>query len=326
MHLLYYRKDVSIPIKRSSNEATHNMHRLLQRHANEASTPSGTVISPLVTPTSTPTTSTSPPFGSVSTPSSTPAPSSAPASTTILSSTPASTHTPSTPPLFGTVSAPSSTQPPSSAPSSTETPSTPISTEQQDGRIHIKVRENALLPLGKCSTIIKKSFLDKVDENGYKWVTISEEIKQFYWEEFQKKYQWDAVVGGKAPPTHNGGSASHQQIAADMEEYTGQAPSCYDVFMFTHTKDHDGKTFQVDKAKEVHDLFVSRHADLALLGEEVDESELFYTVVRGHDRKRRIYGLGSYDMSIFRENSSQTCTSPDTTCEKHHLETKIQKL
>lgn len=27
--------------------------------------------------------------------------------------------------------------------------------------------------------------------------------------------------------------------------------------MFTHTKDHDGKTFQVEKAKEVHvSLFV----------------------------------------------------------------------
>ncbi|CAI9294297.1 unnamed protein product [Lactuca saligna] len=96
--------------------------------------------------------------------------------------------------------------------------------------------------------------------------------------------------------------------------------------MFTHTKDHDGKTFQVDKAKEVHDLFVSRRADLALLGEEVDESELFYTVVGGHDRKRRIYELGSYGRSILPEISSQTCTSPDTTSEKHHIETKIQKL
>ncbi|CAI9262211.1 unnamed protein product [Lactuca saligna] len=142
----------------------------------------------------------------------------------------------------------------------------------------------------------------------------------------KKKNRRKDVLGGKAPLTHNGGSTSHQQVAADMEEYTGQAPSCYDVFMFTHTKDHDGKTFQVDKAKEVHDLFVSRRADLALLGEEVDESELFYTVVGGHDRKRRIYELGSYGRSILPEISSQTCTSPDTTSEKHHIETKIQKL
>ncbi|CAI9272562.1 unnamed protein product [Lactuca saligna] len=37
--------------------------------------------------------------------------------------------------------------------------------------------------------------------------------------------------------------------------------------------DHDEKTFQVEKAK-VHDLFVSRHVDLALLEEEVLESKL----------------------------------------------------
>lgn len=65
---------------------------------------------------------------------------------------------------------------------------------------------------------------------------------------------------------------------------------------------------------------------MALLGEEVDESERFYIFVGGHDRKRRIYVLGSYGRSIFRENTSQTCTSPNTTSEKHHLETKIQKL
>ncbi|CAH1420517.1 unnamed protein product [Lactuca virosa] len=229
-------------------------------------------------------------------------------------------------------------------------------------------------------------------------ITFSEETKHFYWEEFQKKCQWDVVVsesvvkvaweqkakeryqqyiydistrnptrekpchieiqvwnawnaiwnledfkkkseqkkrrkgvvGGKAPPTYNGGSASHQQIVADMEEYTGKDPSCYELFMFTHTKDHDGKTFQVDKTKEVHlslfDLFVSRCADLALLGEEVPESELFYAAVGGHDRKKIVYRLGSYGRSIFRENSSQICTSPDTTFEKDHLERKIQKL
>nr|KAJ0216557.1 hypothetical protein LSAT_V11C300139080 [Lactuca sativa] len=111
-----------------------------------------------------------------------------------------------------------------------------------------------------------------------------------------------------------------------LEEYTGKAPSCYELFMFTHTKDHDGKTFQVEKAKEVHDLFVSRRADLALLGEEVPKNELFYTAVGGHDHKKRVYGLGSYDKSIFHENSSQTCTSLDISFQKHHLETKIQKL
>nr|KAJ0193042.1 hypothetical protein LSAT_V11C800396090 [Lactuca sativa] len=110
------------------------------------------------------------------------------------------------------------------------------------------------------------------------------------------------------------------------EEYTGKAPSMYDVFIFTHTKDHDGKTFLDDKLKKVHDFIESRRADLELLGEKVDENEFFYTAVGGHDRKRRIYEFGSYDRSIFPIDSSKTCSSPDTNSEKHHLETKIQKL
>nr|KAJ0192961.1 hypothetical protein LSAT_V11C800415750 [Lactuca sativa] len=69
----------------------------------------------------------------------------------------------------------------------------------------------------------------------------------------------------------------------------GKVLSCYDVFMFTHTKDHDGKTFQVNKDKEVH--------------------------VR-HDHKKRVYRLRSYGRSIFPENSSQTCTSLDTSSKK----------
>nr|KAJ0220214.1 hypothetical protein LSAT_V11C200072480 [Lactuca sativa] len=70
------------------------------------------------------------------------------------------------------------------------------------------------------------------------------------------------------------------------------------------------RLFQVKKAEEVHDLFLSRHADLPLLGEEVPESELFYTTGR----------------LIFPKNSSQTCTSLDTSSEIHHIRTEIRKL
>ena len=42
-----------------------------------------------------------------------------------------------------------------------------------------------LSPAGKCSYIIKNAGLYKGDPKGYKWATLSEETKQFYWEEFQ---------------------------------------------------------------------------------------------------------------------------------------------
>ena len=45
----------------------------------------------------------------------------------------------------------------------------------------------------------------------------SEEFKKK--SEENKKNRRKGVEGGIAPPTHNGGSASHKQIAADMVSY-----------------------------------------------------------------------------------------------------------
>lgn len=71
---------------------------------------------------------------------------------------------------------------------------------------------------------------------------------------------------------------------------------------------------------------MSRREELELLGEEIDESELFYRAVGGYDRKKRIYGLGSYGNSVLADKSSETSTSSNPNSDKHHLETKIQKL
>lgn len=37
---------------------------------------------------------------------------------------------------------------------------------------------------------------------------------------------------------------------------------------------------------------------LEAIGEEIDEDKLFYDVVGGHDRKKRLYGFGSYGKCI----------------------------
>ncbi|KAI3753887.1 hypothetical protein L2E82_25951 [Cichorium intybus] len=316
---------------------------------------------------------------------------------------PTFTPTPSNPPHVGTTSAPSSTPfsttAPSQFPSSTPDRSAPISSEQQetrvDGRIYVYADGKDLEPSSKCAYIIRKAFIDRVDPDGYKWVMISEEIKQFYWEEFQKKCYWDVedaesvktawehvakekyrtyiynmssrtrnptqqkpshikehvwaswnvvwnseefkknseqnkknrrkgVEGGIAPPTHNGGSASYKQIAADMEEVMGQPPSLYELFMFTHTKDHDGKSLD-ERAKQVHEFYESQRADSEPIGEEVDDSEMFYKAAGGHDRKKRVYGLGSYGRALFLKNSyGGSCTPSNTNPQQ--VKSKIQKL
>nr|KAJ0192017.1 hypothetical protein LSAT_V11C800453970 [Lactuca sativa] len=177
------------------------------------STPSSTTA-PLTTSTSTPTftrtTSTPLLFGTISAPRSTPSSTTAPSSTSV--STLTFTSTTSTPLMFDTLSttsctpAPSSTQARSSSPLSTLAPSStpssiplPSSTpsfgadpqtpldEQNETREHLRITVQAkeLSPSGKCSYIITKTFRNKVDPNRDKWATLSEETKQFYWEEFQ---------------------------------------------------------------------------------------------------------------------------------------------
>nr|GMD54394.1 uncharacterized protein LOC109173928 [Ipomoea batatas] len=60
------------------------------------------------------------------------------------------------------------------------------------------------------------------------------------------------------------------------------------MFKHTHTKKHDGQTFIAEKDKQIHDA------------------------VGGHDKKRRIYGLGSYGTFIrgpINANTSDNITS-----------------
>ena len=59
--------------------------------------------------------------------------------------------------------------------------------------------------------------------------------------------------------------------------------------------------------------------------EEVDDTEMFYKAVGGHDRKKRVYGLGLYGTSMFLGKSSdEKCTTPNSN--PQHLKSKIQKL
>nr|KAJ0191511.1 hypothetical protein LSAT_V11C800396800 [Lactuca sativa] len=63
----------------------------------------------------------------------------------------------------------------------------------------------------------------------------------------------------------------------------GHDPAHHELFLYTHTKNHDGVTFLVDKAKKIHDDFMERCARLEAIGEEIDEDKLFDDVVGGHD-------------------------------------------
>ena len=66
----------------------------------------------------------------------------------------------------------------------------------------------------KNPTHEKPSHIEQQVWNAWNAIWNSEDFKKK--SEQNKKNRRKGVVGGKAPPTHNGGSASHKQIALDM--------------------------------------------------------------------------------------------------------------
>ncbi|CAH1436979.1 unnamed protein product [Lactuca virosa] len=198
-----------------------------------------------------------------------------------------------------------------------------------DGLLYIGVRDKELFPSGPCSSIIYESFGERADLNGYSWVTLSDETKLLYWDEFHKKCHWDeaktprrGVADGQALSTHTGGSASHSKIASDLKKLWGHDPAHHELLLYTHTKNHDGVTFLVDKAKKIHDDFMERCDRLEAIGEEIDEEKLFYDVVGGHDRKKRLYGFGSYGKRI--RSSKGSSEMHREQYEDNNAETKVE--
>nr|KAJ0204361.1 hypothetical protein LSAT_V11C500254890 [Lactuca sativa] len=163
-----------------------------------------------------------------------------------------------------------------------------------------------------CSSVIYESFGERDDLNGYSWAALSDETKLLYWDKFHKcghpglqdgilktskkkseqnkKNRRRGVADGQALSTHTGGSASHSKIASNLKKLWGHDPAHHELFLYTHTKNHDGVTFLVDKAKKSHDDFMERCDWLEAIGEEIDEDKLFYDV--------RLYGFGSYGKRI----------------------------
>ncbi|XP_019158533.1 PREDICTED: uncharacterized protein LOC109155304 [Ipomoea nil] len=153
--------------------------------------------------------------------------------------------------------------------------------------------------------------------------------------ELAKKNRRGGVLTGVAQSTHTTGSTPHVKVAAQLEGQLGHCPSYYELFRHTHTKQHDGQTFIAEKAKQIHEQVESQREMLAENGEQVDDNQLYYDAVGGHDKKRRVYGLGSYGCSVVHGptndntsgNMTPTSRPPDnTTSTSANVQHEIQSL
>lgn len=117
--------------------------------------------------------------------------------------------------------------------------------------------------------------------------------------------------GTNYPATHTGGSSSHRKTAAVLAEDYARDPYGPEVFLYTHTRNHDMKTFVDDKSAKLYETIKalraerSQPADGSSTPQPVDENQLFYDAVGGRNSRNRIYGLGSLQDIIYAPSSSR---------------------
>lgn len=76
----------------------------------------------------------------------------------------------------------------------------------------------------------------------------------------------------------------------------------------------------------LQEFYESRNAGSEPIEDEINDSEIFYKAVGGHDKKRRVYGLGSFGRALFLGNCSGEKCAPSTTNSQQHLKSQVQNL
>ncbi|XP_065870446.1 uncharacterized protein [Euphorbia lathyris] len=237
------------------------------------------------------------------------------------------------------------------------------------GRIELTLSGDVILPSDKSSRAIRKIFEKKLDVEGAKWKMVSQETKEFYFQEFKKCFFWDQAIDpmvkhawhkkaamrysdllsetkskgvrpafiphdvwkrwlelwsdpayvrmsqqnklnrrkgedGPAGACHTGGSVPHLEHRKRLAEQLGRDPTPHELFVYTHTRKHDGQSFVDQRAKEVHERVESIREQMTQNSSTVDESKVFYEAAGGK-RRSRVYGLGSEGPEYY--NSYKSC-------------------
>ncbi|KAI3754114.1 hypothetical protein L2E82_26273 [Cichorium intybus] len=62
---------------------------------------------------------------------------------------------------------------------------------QLPAEFEVEIPYRRLMPTDKCATMISDSFCERVDLEGYRWTAVSDNIKEFYWDEFKENFFWE---------------------------------------------------------------------------------------------------------------------------------------
>ncbi|KAK1378583.1 hypothetical protein POM88_025327 [Heracleum sosnowskyi] len=113
------------------------------------------------------------------------------------------------------------------------------------------------------------------------------------------------------PATHTGGSSSARKTTTLLADDYTRDPFNPELFLYTHTKNHDMKTFIDEKSAKIYEKIKalrderSRPVDGSSTPRPVDENQLYYDALSGRNSRNKIYGIGS-SQNLFYALSSST--------------------
>ncbi|WCJ40278.1 DNA-binding bromodomain-containing protein [Euphorbia peplus] len=258
------------------------------------------------------------------------------------------------------------------------------------GRTELTLCGDVMLPSDQCSRSIRKIMETKVDVDGAKWKTVSQETKKYYFQEFKKQYFWDEEIddmvkrawkkktakrysdmlseirnkgvrpaflpmgvwkrwlevwsdpeyiqmseqkklnrrkGGNGPAEgcHTGGSVPHLKHRQVLAEKLGRDPTPHELFVHTHTRKHDGRSFVDKRAEEVNKRVETLREQMTQNSSTVDESQVFYEATGGKHRSR-VYGLGSEGKDYYNNSSFKVSSTFSSRNQSAELQKKLQEL
>ncbi|XP_065852961.1 uncharacterized protein [Euphorbia lathyris] len=175
--------------------------------------------------------------------------------------------------------------------------------------------------LGYVSEAIWKEWLDAWNSPEYKRKR-----------EQAKKNTRKGKESEPAGATHTSGSISHGETFERLTAHLGRALDPHELFMYTHTRQHDGTSWIDQHAQDAEEEYARIVAEIESQQNCADEFQAFFQAVGGANNTNRIYGLGAAGARYFNaacSSSSGTHGASSSTASSDprlYMQSRLDKL
>ncbi|KDP27301.1 hypothetical protein JCGZ_20289 [Jatropha curcas] len=213
-----------------------------------------------------------------------------------------------------------------------------IHTKDHNLKTFIDRRAVSVNHISILSSIEAKIIKLQLHKEGYTWDAVPQEVRDFYWVEFQdkKKRRINICYGD----------------SSIISWKLGREPTLIKVFTYTHTKDHDLNTFVDRRTVSVNEYYttarehlVSSQTDESEAESSIDEVALYLEAVGGEkkrkpehsaeeftelwarvdDQQRQIAELRAHVMLLSGQPGAGTSSSDSTPATKRNVSTSQQQ-